>query len=61
MRGVNGDDMLFGGSGDDALDGGNGADNFSCGSGTDTIIDFSSFQDDVKSADCEISLNVKSN
>lgn len=54
MRGVNGDDMLFGGSGDDALDGGNGADNFSCGSGTDTILDFSSFQDDVKSADCEI-------
>lgn len=55
LRGVNGDDMLFGGSGDDALDGGNGADNFSCGSGTDTILDFSSFQDDVKSADCEIS------
>src|ERR671914_783660 len=55
VRGVNGDDMLFGGSGDDALDGGNGADNFSCGSGTDTILDFSSFQDDVKSADCEIS------
>ncbi|MDF2769059.1 MAG: hypothetical protein K0S91_1894, partial [Nitrososphaeraceae archaeon] len=49
VRGVNGDDMLFGGSGDDALDGGNGADNFSCGSGTDTILDFSSFQDDVKS------------
>ncbi|MCC2649190.1 MAG: hypothetical protein K0S67_1460 [Nitrososphaeraceae archaeon] len=55
VRGVNGDDMLFGGSGDDALDGGNGADNFSCGSGTDTILDFSSFQDDVKSVDCEIS------
>jgi hypothetical protein len=55
LKGVNGDDMLFGGSGDDALDGGNGADNFSCGSGTDTILDFSSFQDDVKSADCEIS------
>ena len=55
LRGVNGDDMLFGGSGDDALDGGNGADNFSCGSGTDTILDFNSFQDDVKSADCEIS------
>ncbi len=55
LRGVNGDDMLFGGSGEDALDGGNGADNFSCGSGTDTILDFSSFQDDVKSADCEIS------
>jgi hypothetical protein len=55
LRGVNGDDMLFGGSGDDALDGGNGADNFSCGSGTDTILDFSSFQGDVKSADCEIS------
>jgi len=55
LRGVNGDDMLFGGGGDDALDGGNGADNFSCGSGTDTILDFSSFQDDVKSADCEIS------
>lgn len=55
VRGVNGDDILFGGSGDDALDGGNGADNFSCGSGTDTILDFSSFQDDVKSADCEIS------
>jgi hypothetical protein len=55
LRGVNGDDMLFGGSGDDALDGGNGADNFSCGGGTDTILDFSSFQDDVKSADCEIS------
>lgn len=55
LRGVNGDDMLFGGRGDDALDGGNGADNFSCGSGTDTILDFSSFQDDVKSADCEIS------
>ena len=55
LRGVNGDDMLSGGSGDDALDGGNGADNFSCGSGTDTILDFSSFQDDVKSADCEIS------
>jgi hypothetical protein len=55
LRGVNGDDMFFGGSGDDALDGGNGADNFSCGSGTDTILDFSSFQDDVKSADCEIS------
>lgn len=54
LRGVNGDDMLFGGSGDDALDGGNGADNFSCGSGTDTILDFSSFQNDVKSADCEI-------
>jgi hypothetical protein len=55
LRGVNGDDMLFGGSGDDALDGGNGADNFSCGGGTDTILDFSSFQDDVKSFDCEIS------
>ena len=55
LRGVNGDDMLFGGSGDDALNWGNGADNFSCGSGTDTILDFSSFQDDVKSADCEIS------
>jgi hypothetical protein len=46
LRGVNGDDMLFGGS---------GADNFSCGSGTDSIVDFSPFQDDVKSDDCEIS------
>ena len=34
---------------------GDGTDNFSCGGGTDTILDFSSFQDDVKSADCEIS------
>lgn len=55
LRGVNGDDMLFGGSGDDVLGGGNGSDNFSCGDGTDTIEDFSPFQDDVKSNDCEIS------
>jgi Ca2+-binding RTX toxin-like protein len=55
LRGVNGDDMLFGGSGDDVLDGGNGSDNFSCGDGTDTIVDFSPFQGEVKSDDCEIS------
>jgi RTX calcium-binding nonapeptide repeat (4 copies) len=55
LRGENGDDMLFGGSGDDVLDGGNGSDNFSCGDGTDTIVDFSPFQGDVKSDDCEIS------
>jgi RTX calcium-binding nonapeptide repeat (4 copies) len=55
LRGVNGDDMLFGGSGDDVLDGGNGSDNFSCGDGTDTIIEFSPFQGEVKSDDCEIS------
>lgn len=55
LRGVNGDDMLFGGTGDDVLDGGNGSDDFSCGDGTDTIVDFSPFQDDVKSNDCEVS------
>jgi hypothetical protein len=55
LRGENGDDMLFGGSGDDVLGGGNGSDNFSCGDGTDTIVDFSPFQDDVKSNNCEIS------
>ncbi len=36
------------------MDGGNGADNFSCGGGADTIADFSAFQGDVKSDDCEI-------
>jgi hypothetical protein len=36
------------------MDGGNGADNFSCGGGADTIADFSTFQGDVKSDDCEI-------
>jgi Ca2+-binding RTX toxin-like protein len=41
--------MLFGGSGDDVLNGGNGSDNFNCGNGTDSIVDFSPFQDDVKS------------
>jgi RTX calcium-binding nonapeptide repeat (4 copies) len=55
LRGVNGDDMLFGGTGDDVLGGGNGSDDFSCGDGTDTIVDFSPFQDDVKSNDCEVS------
>jgi hypothetical protein len=55
LRGENGNDMLFGGSGDDVLGGGNGSDNFSCGDGNDTIVDFSPFQDDVKSNDCEIS------
>jgi hypothetical protein len=55
LRGVNGDDILFGGDGDDVMDGGNGADNFSCGGGTDTIVDFSSFQGDIISDDCEIS------
>jgi Ca2+-binding RTX toxin-like protein len=54
LKGENGDDMIFGGSGDDVLGGGNGSDNFSCGDGTDTILDFSPFQDDVKSDDCEI-------
>ena len=55
LRGENGDDMLFAGSGDDVLSGGNGSDNFSCGNGTDTIVDFSPFQGDVKSDNCEIS------
>jgi hypothetical protein len=54
LSGVNGDDILFGGNGDDIMDGGNGADNFSCGGGADTIADFSTFQGDVKSEDCEI-------
>jgi hypothetical protein len=54
LSGVNGDDILFGGNGDDIMDGGNGADNFSCGGGADTIADFSTFQGDVKSDDCEI-------
>ena len=54
LSGVNGDDIFFGGNGDDIMDGGNGADNFSCGGGADTIADFSTFQGDVKSGDCEI-------
>lgn len=54
LSGVNGDDILFGGNGDDIMDGGNGADNFSCGGGADSIADFSTFQGDVKSDDCEI-------
>jgi RTX calcium-binding nonapeptide repeat (4 copies) len=54
LSGDNGDDILFGGKGDDIMDGGNGADNFSCGGGADTIADFSTFQGDVKSDDCEI-------
>jgi hypothetical protein len=54
LSGVNGDDILFGGNGDDIMDGGNGADNFSCGGGADTIADFSTFQGDIKSDDCEI-------
>lgn len=54
LSGINGDDILFGGNGDDIMDGGNGADNFSCGGGADTIADFSTFQGDVKSGDCEI-------
>jgi Ca2+-binding RTX toxin-like protein len=54
LSGVNGDDIIFGGNGDDIMDGGNGADNFSCGGGADTIADFSTFQGDVKSDDCEI-------
>jgi Ca2+-binding RTX toxin-like protein len=54
LSGVNGDDIIFGGNGDDIMDGGNGADNFSCGGGADTIADFSTFQGDIKSDDCEI-------
>lgn len=55
LIGNNGDDLLFGDNGDDYLEGGNGADKFSCGGGIDTITDFSAFQGDVKSGDCESS------
>lgn len=53
LSGGKGNDQLSGGPGNDILTGGLGGDHFDCGPGSDTIVDFSKFEGDTKTDDCE--------